>query len=93
MASADRANIVTDKSKIDRVKKIRVKVTTYQKHVENYENLIGIGVYCRDDKNTLQYKENSESVVWVLWYINLCRLFNAKFIFIQIISSISNNSV
>ena len=32
-------------------------------------------------------------VVWVLWHINLCRLFNAKSIFIQIITSISNNSV
>ena len=32
-------------------------------------------------------------VVWVLWNINLCRLFNAKSIFMQIISSISNNSV
>ncbi len=31
--------------------------------------------------------------VWVLWHINLCRLFNAKSIFIQINSSISNNSV
>ena len=28
-----------------------------------------------------------------LWHINFCRLFNAKCIFIQIISSISNNSV
>ena len=32
-------------------------------------------------------------VVWVLWYINLCRLFNAKSIFMQIVSSISNNLV
>ena len=24
-------------------------------------------------------------VVWVLWHINLCRLFNAKFIFMQIV--------
>ena len=32
-------------------------------------------------------------VGWVLWRINLCRLFNAKSIFIQIVSSISNNSV
>ena len=32
-------------------------------------------------------------VGWVLWHINLCRLFNAKSTFIQIISSISNNSV
>ena len=29
----------------------------------------------------------------VLWHINLCRLYNAKSIFIQINSSISNNSV
>ena len=32
-------------------------------------------------------------VGWVLWHINLCRLFNAKSIFMQIVSSISNNSV
>ena len=32
-------------------------------------------------------------VGWVLWHINFSRLFNAKSIFIQIISSISNNSV
>ena len=32
-------------------------------------------------------------VVWVLWHINLCRLCNAKYIFIQIISSILKNSV
>ena len=30
---------------------------------------------------------------WVLWHINPCRLFNAKSIFIQINSSLSNNSV
>ena len=34
-----------------------------------------------------------EMVGWVLEHINLCRLFNAKSIFIQINSSISNNSV
>ena len=32
-------------------------------------------------------------VFWVCWHINLCKLFNAKCIFIQINSSISNNSV
>ena len=32
-------------------------------------------------------------VVWVLWHINLCRLSNAKSIFIQIISSTLNNLV
>ena len=32
-------------------------------------------------------------VGWILWYITHCRLFNAKFIFVQLISSISNNSV
>ena len=31
--------------------------------------------------------------VWVLWYVNLCRLFNAKSIFIQMNSSITNTSV
>ena len=32
-------------------------------------------------------------VVWVLQHFNICRLFNAKSIFMQIVSSISNNSV
>ena len=32
-------------------------------------------------------------VVWVLWHISLGRLFSAKSIFMQIVSSISNNSV
>ena len=32
-------------------------------------------------------------LVGILWYINFCRLFNAKSIFIQIVSFISNNSV
>ena len=32
-------------------------------------------------------------VGWVLWHINPCRLFNAKSIFIQINSSISNKSI
>ena len=33
-------------------------------------------------------------VAWlILWYIKLCRLFNARSIFIQIDSFISNNSV
>ena len=29
---------------------------------------------------------------WVLWHINHCRLFDAKSIFMQMISSISNSS-
>ena len=32
-------------------------------------------------------------VLRVLWHINLCRLFNAKSIFMKINSSISDNSV
>ena len=32
-------------------------------------------------------------VGWILWHINVCRLFKVKSIFIQILSSISNNSV
>ena len=50
---------IIDKSKTDR-KKARVKVTSYQKHVQNYENLIWIGVDCRIDKVILQYKEVTE---------------------------------
>ena len=41
----------------------------------------------------IKTREIKKLVVWVLWHINLCRLFNAKSIFIQIISSISNNLV
>ena len=33
------------------------------------------------------------TLLWILWHINLSRLFNAKSIFIHIISHISNNSV
>ena len=33
-------------------------------------------------------------VGWLgLWHVNLCRLFNAKSIFMKIVSSVSNNSV
>ena len=32
-------------------------------------------------------------VGWVLWHINLCWLFNTKWIFMQIVSSIENNSI
>ena len=39
------------------------------------------------------FSEMDYLVGWVLWHINLSRLFNAKSIFIQIIYSISNNSV
>ena len=31
-------------------------------------------------------------VGWVLWHINLCRLFNTKTIFMQIVSSVLNDS-
>ena len=39
------------------------------------------------------YELSFSLFVWVLWHINYCRLFNTKSIFIQISSSISNNSV
>ena len=45
-------------------------------------------------ESTTEAKEAAiQRVGWVLWHINLCRLFNAKSIFMQIVSSISNNSV
>ena len=37
-------------------------------------------------------KKNGCLFVWVLWHIDLCRLFKAKSIFIQINNSISNIS-
>ena len=52
-------DIIIDKSKIDR-EKAKVKVSSHQKHAQNYENLICIGVDCRVDKDTLQYKEVTE---------------------------------
>ena len=39
------------------------------------------------------FEINGWLVFGVLWHINLSRLFNAKSIFIEIISPISNNSV
>ena len=39
------------------------------------------------------YIDLKYSFVCVLWHVNLCWLFNGKSIFIQITSSISNNSV
>ena len=49
------------------------------------------------NKTVYMYKNDSlvglGGLVMYLWNINLCRLFNAKSIFIQIVSSISNNSV
>lgn len=37
-----------------------MKVTSHQKHVHDYEHLNCIGVDCRVDKDTLQYKEVME---------------------------------
>ena len=48
-------DIILDKSKID-----REKVTIHQKHVQDYDNLICIGVDCRVDKNILLCKEITE---------------------------------
>ena len=55
-------DIILDKCKIDR-KKARVKVASYQKHVQDYDNLICIGVDCRVDKDTLIYNEIEENGV------------------------------
>ena len=48
-------------------------------------------VLCREVRSQLPKKR--WLVVWVLWHINLCWLFNPKSIFKEITSSISNNSV
>ena len=44
-------------------------------------------------KINISFSDGYCLVALVLWHINLCRLYNAKFIFIQILSFISNNSV
>ena len=51
---------ILDKSKVDR-EKARVKVTRHQKHVQDYNNLICIGVDCSVDKDTLLYKITEEN--------------------------------
>ena len=38
-----------------------------------------------------QWRQSLRGISWLVGFYNLCRLFNAKSIFIQIISSISNN--
>ena len=43
--------------------------------------------------NFIRIFASFQTSFWVLWYINLCNLFNAKSVFIQINSSLSNNSV
>ena len=45
------------------------------------------------DANESVDKAEDKLVGWGLWYINLCRLFNARSIFIQIICSVSSDSV
>ena len=53
-------NIINiDKSKIDR-ETATVKVSNHQKHLRYCDNLICIGVYCRVDKDTFQYKNVTE---------------------------------
>ena len=47
----------------------------------------------RDDNYEEKKKKEYWLVAWDLWHINLCWLFNAKSILIQLISSISNNLV
>ena len=49
--------------------------------------------YSFNVKNLFQTIQSSTMVCWVLWHINLCWLFNTKSNFMQIKSSISNNSV
>ena len=52
-------DIILDKSKIDK-EKASVKVTSLQKHVQDYDSLICIRVNCRLDKDILLYKEITE---------------------------------
>ena len=49
-----------DKSKIDR-EKARIKLSSHVKHVQEHEGLVCVGVDCRVDKDTLQYKVVEEN--------------------------------
>ena len=53
----------------------------YEKSLETYLMLPKLGWGQDNWKKTLL----NNLVVWVLWYINLCRLFNAKSIFMKIV--------
>ena len=57
----------------------------------------GLQKYFQAEKGNLLLEEIHNHLLfwfgWVLWHINLCRLFNAKSIFIHINSAILNNSV
>ena len=53
---------------------------------EKYNPLLG-SVFC------CEIQIDPWLVGWVLWHINFCRLFNTKSIFMQLVSSISSNSV
>ena len=57
------------------------------------DHSIYIYIYMERERERERESERGSLVVWVLWHINFCNLFNAKSIFIHISSSISNNSV
>ena len=54
--------------------------------------LLGAGHWASRPRESIECSESC-LFVWVLEHTNLCKLFNAKSIFIQINSSTSNNSV
>ena len=41
-------------------RKTRVKVTSHHQSFQDFENLICIGIHCREDKVTLPFKEITE---------------------------------
>ena len=56
------------------------------------DSLVHTKTYLFTYTHTTRLYSNYQQI-WVLWYINHCRLFNAKSIFMQMNFSISNNSV
>ena len=46
--------VLSGKSKTEE-EKVLAKENSHRKHIQNYENLMGIGLDCRVDKDPLQY--------------------------------------
>ena len=63
---------------------LRHWIYNYTQSILNGNNQQLYGAKCFHQIQMI-FKQMHWLVVWVLWHINLCRLFNAKSIFIQIV--------
>ena len=84
-------------AKVNVIKRLAFELTYYDVAVQQVKHYVVTGTPLIFGfvlwKNILTLWLPALLFVWVLWHINLCSLFNAKSIFIQIKFSISNSSV